>query len=323
MCYGEPLLAEIEAGRVEEALVDRAVRRVLSQKLELGLLDPDWSLDDLNESVELDSADNRDIARRLAESSIVLLDNSTNVLPLQAPQRIAVIGPCADDPQTFFGCYAFPNHVLPQFPELDLGIGVDADSLLTALRAEFGEAEVLFEPGCAVSGGDLSGLPAAVAAAESADVVVLAVGDRAGLFGEGTSGEGCDAEDLNLPGHQPELVEAILGIGRPVVLMSISGRPYALGLYEGRAAALVQAFFPGEEGGAALAGVLSGRVNPSGKLPVAVPRRPGGQPHTYLAPPLGQQQRRSQQPRSDPGLPVRPRAVLHLVPLWRSQGQCG
>jgi beta-xylosidase len=288
LCYGEPLLAEIEAGRVEETLVDRAVRRVLSQKLELGLLDPDWSLDDLTESVELDSAGNRDIARRLAESSIVLLDNSTNALPLQAAQRIAVIGPCADDPQTFFGCYAFPNHVLPQFPELDLGIGVDADSLLNSLRAEFGDAEVLFEPGCAVRGGDLSGLPAALAAAESAEVVVLAVGDRAGLFGEGTSGEGCDAEDLNLPGHQPELVEAILGTGRPVVLMSISGRPYALGLYEGRAAALVQAFFPGEEGGAALAGVLSGRVNPSGKLPVAVPRSPGGQPYTYLAPPLGQ-----------------------------------
>jgi hypothetical protein len=117
---------------------------------------------------------------------------------------------------------------------------------------------------------------------------VLAVGDRAGLFGDGTSGEGCDAPDLNLPGRQPELVEAILDARKPTVLVSISGRPYAVGAYQGRAAAIVQAFFPGEEGGAAIAGVLSGRVNPSGKLPVGVPRHPGGQPHTYLAPPLGQ-----------------------------------
>ena len=94
--------------------------------------------------------------------------------------------------------------------------------------------------------------------------------------------------DLNLPGHQPALVETVLETGRPVVLVSISGRPYALGRYQDRAAAIVQAFFPGEEGGAALAGVLSGRVNPSGKLPVGVPSHPGGQPHTYLAPPLGQ-----------------------------------
>ena len=119
--------------------------------------------------------------------------------------------------------------------------------------------------------------------------MVLAVGDRAGLFGGGTSGEGCDAEDLNLPGHQPELVEAILQAGRPTVLLAVSGRPYALGQYQGRAAAIVQAFFPGEEGGKALAGVLSGRVHPVRKLPVEVPRHAGGQPpHTYLAPPLGQ-----------------------------------
>ena len=288
LCYGEPLLAEIEAGRVDEALVDRALHRVLAQKLELGLLDAGWSPDPLDDGIDLDSAGNRDIARRLAESSIVLLENPSGLLPLQIPQRLAVIGPCADDPQAFFGCYAFPNHVMPQFPDFDQGIGIEADSLMDALRAEFPEAEVHYEPGCQVSGGDLSGVPAAVDVAGAADVVVLAVGDRAGLFGGGTSGEGCDAEDLNLPGHQAELVEAILQAGRPTVLLAASGRPYALGQYQGRAAAIVQAFFPGEEGEAALAGVLSGRVNPSGKLPVEVPRHAGGQPHTYLAPPLGQ-----------------------------------
>ena len=113
------------------------------------------------------------------------------------------------------------------------------------------------------------------------------VGDRPGLFGRGTSGEGCDAEDLSLPGIQDELVDALLETGTPLVLVVVSGRPYALGRYEGRLAAAVQAFLPGEEGGPALAGVLSGRVVPSGKLPVQIPRSAGGQPSTYLHPILG------------------------------------
>jgi beta-xylosidase len=292
LCYGEPLLEEVQAGRVDESLVDRALRRVLSQKLELGLLDAEWSPEPLDDEIDFDSAQNRDIARRMAESSIVLLDNPTGLLPLEAPQRIAVIGPCADDPQTFFGCYAFPNHVMPMYPDFDGGTGVAADSLLAALPLEFPATELHYELGCPISGGDLSGVTAAVAEAEAADVVVLAVGDRAGIFGGGTSGEGCDVEDLDLPGHQPALVEAILATGTPAVLLAVSGRPYAVGQYRGRAAAIIQAFFPGEEGGSALAGVLSGRVNPSGKLPVEIPRRPGGQPHTYLAPALGQRSER-------------------------------
>jgi beta-glucosidase len=116
---------------------------------------------------------------------------------------------------------------------------------------------------------------------------VAFVGDLAGLFGRGTSGEGCDAEDLRLPGVQAELLDALLATGTPVVVVVVSGRPYALGAVHGRAAALVQAFMPGEEGGPALAGILSGRVQPGGKLPVQIPRRPGGQPSTYLQPPLG------------------------------------
>jgi hypothetical protein len=145
---------------------------------------------------------------------------------------------------------------------------------------------IVHELGCEVDGDDRSGFAAALAAAGDADVCIAYVGDRAGLFGGGTSGEGCDADDLRLPGLQAELVNALIATGTPVVVVVISGRPYALGEHEG-AAALVQAFMPGEEGAAAIAGVLSGRVQPSGKLPVQVPRRPGGQPSTYLQPPLG------------------------------------
>jgi beta-glucosidase len=156
-----------------------------------------------------------------------------------------------------------------------------------ALRAELPHAEVVYEPGCGVTGDDRSGFAAAVAAARDADVCVALVGDLAGLFGHGTSGEGCDAADLRLPGVQPELLAELLATGTPVVVVVVSGRPYALGDVHGRAAGLVQAFMPGEEGGGAIAGVLSGRVQPVGRLPVQIPRVAGGQPSTYLQPPLG------------------------------------
>ena len=107
------------------------------------------------------------------------------------------------------------------------------------------------------------------------------------MFGHGTSGEGCDVPDLALPGVQGELADAVLATDTPTVLVVISGRPYALGRYAAKAAAIVQAFVPGEEGGPALAGVISGRVNPSGKLPVQVARDPGINPATYLHPGLG------------------------------------
>jgi beta-xylosidase len=183
------------------------------------------------------------------------------------------------------GCYSFPSHVLAHHPGIE--IGLSAPSLLDALRDELPAATVTYAEGCTVSTPDTSGLAAAVALAQDADVVVVALGDRAALFGRGTSGEGCDAPDLSLPGVQGQLLDALLDTEKPVVLVLITGRPYALGRYAGRAAAIVQAFFPGEEGGPALAGVLSGRVSPSGRLPVSIPADPTGQPGTYLSAPLG------------------------------------
>ncbi|MGY4960184.1 beta-xylosidase/alpha-l-arabinosidase [Streptomyces sp. 900105245] len=283
-CFGDPLAEAVRKGRVPESLVDRAARRVLRQKCELGLLDEDWSPEP-DGPPELDSAGNRAVARRLAEESVVLLDNPRGLLPLAPGGRIAVVGPRAADALAMLGCYSFPSHVLPHHPGVPLGIEVLP--LLDALRAELPNAEVTFAEGCGVCDADTGGFEEAVARAAAADVCVAVLGDRAGLFGRGTSGEGCDVADLRLPGVQAELLDALAATGVPVVLVLLTGRPYALGRWHGRLGAVVQAFFPGEEGGPAVAGVLSGRVNPSGRLPVSVPYGPGGQPWTYLQPPLG------------------------------------
>jgi beta-xylosidase len=167
-------------------------------------------------------------------------------------------------------------HVGGQHP--DVPMGIDVATLLDELRTAH-PGEVGFAEGCPVLGGDDAGIAEAVELARGAEVCVLALGDRAGMFGAGTSGEGCDAVDLRLPGRQEELLEAVLATGTPVVLVLLAGRPYDLSRQVDRLAALVCGFYPGEEGGAALAGVLTGRLEPSGRLPVAFPQgtvQPGG-----------------------------------------------
>jgi beta-glucosidase len=281
--FGAPLLAAVRAGEVDEALIDRALRRVLIQKIEMALLDEGWrELPDDVEQLRLDDEASRDVAVRLARESVVLLRND-GVLPLAPGLRVALVGPVADDPLAMLGCYSFPLHVGVRHPDHEIGVDIPS------LRDELARLVpgLTHEPGCAVTDADASGIPAAVAAAAAADVCVLAVGDRAGMFGRGTSGEGCDAVDLRLPGAQAELVRAVLATGTPVVVVLMTGRPYALGPEFDAAAAVVQAFFLGQRGGQALAEVLTGAVNPSGRLPVSVPRDAGGVPTTYLSPPLG------------------------------------
>ena len=305
------LADQVRDGRLPVEILDRAVGRVLAQKEELGLLDADF--DTPPTAIDLDPAEHRALARRLAEESIVLLSNDGS-LPL-APSttaRIAVIGPNADSAEALMGCYSFVNHVLAHHP--DTPAGIDLPTVAGSLRDEFPAAEIVSAIGCDVEGSDRSGIPAAVDAASAADVAVVVVGDRAGLFGRGTVGEGNDVEDLELPGVQRELVEAVVATGTPVILIAMTGRPYVLdwalptragaagtmtglGAVDGSAvaneaaagipAAVLQTFFPGEEGGPAIARLLSGRVAPSGRLPVSLPRSAGAQPYSYLHPVLG------------------------------------
>ncbi|MFD3738070.1 glycoside hydrolase family 3 N-terminal domain-containing protein [Streptomyces sp. NPDC058629] len=311
--FGSPLTDAIAKGLVPEALVDRAVRRVLVQKAQLGLLDAEWrpvppvlaaaaevegrvggsaggDSEGLRGTVRLDTDENRALARRVAEQAVVLLRND-GTLPLTAeaaagaPARIALIGPNADTPTAVLGCYAFPVHVGGQHPETPLGI--ELPTLYAACAAEFPDSEIVTARGADIDTPDTGGFGDAVELARGADLVIVALGDRAGLFGRGTSGEGCDAENLALPGVQQQLLDALLDAGTPVVVVLLAGRPYALGRAVHEAAAIVQSFFPGEEGTRAIASVLSGRTDPSGRLPVSVPRHPGSQPSTYLAARLG------------------------------------
>jgi len=258
---------------------------VLAQKLQMGLLDPGWNPRQawLGDDVELDSADNRAHARKMAEESIILLRNE-QILPLASPARLAVIGPSASQPRTHLGCYSFTNHVYSRFAEQQ-DYGVPMASILEALQQApaLTGSQIEYARGVDFTDLDDSGIAQAVQAARNAEVAVVAVGDLAGLFGRGTSGEGCDVVDLRLPGRQGDLVEAVLATGTPTVLVLVTGRPYSLGQFADRTAAIIQCFMPGVEGGPALAGVLTGEVNPSGKLPVQIPDHIGGQPGTYLA----------------------------------------
>jgi beta-glucosidase/beta-xylosidase len=290
-CYGTPLLERVRSGEVPESLVDTALRRVLRQKQEAGLLAPDFDPAPPVLSagaVDLDPAGNRALAREIAAQSLVLLTNGMHdggaslPLPVTALASLGVVGPLAEDPFAMLGCYSFDAHVGASHPDVPMGVHVP--TVASAGRNRFGSLRSAATGTCeAITDEQIA---EACRTAASVDTCVIVVGDNAGLFGRGTSGEGNDAADLQLPGDQHRMLDQVLtaaeAAGTRTVVVVLSGRPYALGDFADRAGAIVQGFFPGEEGAEALWDILTGAVNPSGKLPVSVPRTSGGQPGTYL-----------------------------------------
>ncbi len=282
-CFAAGLGEALDRGLVPPAALDTAVLRVLRLKFEAGIFEQPYADEGAAELAPLDAPEARALAREVAEKSIVLLAND-GVLPLAADLRVAVIGPNADDPMALFGNYSFQNHVASHFPKHPLE---RAPTVLEALRDRLGAAHVTHVRGCRILRApgqlddDRSGIPAAAEAARAADVAVLVVGDKAGHFRTGTVGEGTDAWDLSLPGVQGELVEAVLASGTPTVLVLVNGRPFDLSGLAGRAAAIVEAWFPGQDGAAAIADVLTGERNPSGKTTVTFSRGAGVMPRHH------------------------------------------
>ena len=270
-------------------------------------------------ALDLDPPAHRALARELAEASVVLLDND-GTLPLgDRPDRSRSSAPAPTTRSPFLGCYSFPNHGV-MAGHADLGLGIEVPTLLDGLRGELPGATLVHEPGCPIQEPDrVAASQAAADAARGADVCVAVVGDRPGLFGRGTSGEGCDAEDLSLPGIQDELVDALLATGTPRrargrVGPAVRARPLRGPAGRGRAGV------PPRRGGRpALAGVLSGRVVPSGKLPVQIPRSARRAAEHLPA------SRRSAATAAGvssldptPAVPVRPRPLVHDLRATRT-----
>jgi beta-glucosidase len=275
-CYPEGLPAALDAGLIDEATLDVAVERVLRLKFRLGLFENPYVDVD---GIELDLPEERALARTIAEKSITLLSND-GTLPLSpGSSRLAVIGPNAHDAMALFGNYSFQNHIASHFP--DHPLPSSAPSLLEAIQQRVGEERVLHAEGCQIQSGDRSGIKAARTAAEAADVAIVVLGDKAGHFRRGTVGEGTDTDDLALPGIQPELLDAVIATGTPTVVVLVNGRPPAIPSLADRSAAIVEAWFPGQDGAAAIAGVLFGDINPGGKTTVSFSQSAGAQPSYY------------------------------------------
>ena len=274
--YMGPLVESVEEGRVPLALVDRAVRRVLELKFRLGLFEnPYVNVDHAAEVVH--SQANQDLALRAGREGIVLLKNDKDLLPLKkSVKSVAVIGPNADDVMNQLGDYS-PKGVLQHVTTVVEGIkaAVSPQTNVTQVR------------GCEITGTDKSGFGEAVKAAKGADVAIVVVGERQhhtnGVAGYGgpTDGEGHDVASLDLSGVQEDLIQAVYATGTPTVVVLINGRPLSTRWTSEHVAALVEAWEPGERGGEAVADVLFGNYNPTGRLAISVPRHSGQLPVYY------------------------------------------
>jgi len=273
--YDTQLPALIRSGAVPLSVVDEAVRRVLRVKFATGLFEHPYA-----EAPEVTAAvpEHRPLVRKAAEESLVLLQNNKAgdgqpVLPVSfAHKQVALIGPLADNSAEMIGAWG--------------GAGNEKDivTVRQALEARVRDAggSLLYAQGTAIESDSTAGFADAVKAAESADVVILALGESGMMSGEAGS-----RAYLDLPGNQQQLLEAVVATGKPVALVVFSGRPLVLNWAAEHVPAIVEAWFPGTEAGNAIANVLDGEVNPAGKLPVSFPRAVGQEPLYYNQFPTG------------------------------------
>jgi beta-glucosidase len=254
----------LKRGAWTMAQVDEAVRRILRLKTRLGLFERPYA-DPALEKTTLLTPEHVRAAREIAARSMVLLKNEGGVLPFSKNTRsIAVIGPLGDDPVNMMGNW------------IGDGRKEDVVTLVAGLKAAASAAQVTYAKGCDITGISREGFDEAVRVARAADVVVLAIGE-----GEIMSGEAASRATLDLPGVQLDLAKAVVGTGKPVAAILFNGRPLAVGELVDAVPAVLEAWFPGTQGGAALSDVLFGDVNPGGKLPATFPRAVGQVPIYY------------------------------------------
>lgn len=278
------LLELVKAGKVKEEQIDTAVRRILRAKFMAGLFEKPYP-DPERLAEVVHTPEHVALALEVAQESAVLLKNDSALLPLDASKlkSLAVIGSNADQVQ--YGDYTYTR---------DNRSGV---TILQGLRDRLGSrVQINYAKGCDITGSDRSGIAAAVEAASKSDVAVVVLGETSVILsglgwgvglGENeprdpfVSGEGYDLTSLDPPGVQRELLQAVCATGKPVVLVMVHGRPWSIDWEKDHVPAILEAWYPGEQGGNAIAGILLGEVNPSGRLNCSVPRSVGHLPVTY------------------------------------------
>lgn len=275
-CYGEPLLQAVKEGAISISVIDTAVARVLRAKILLGLLEDNIYADPIKINSILDNSEHRAFARELARKSIVLLKND-GVLPLSKEKKsIAVIGPNANSTQSLHGDYSYTSHIA------GVKDGVRTVTVLEGIKNKVSSGTtVLYARGCELNDESREGFIEALEVASKSDVIIAVMGENSGLFKRGISGEGNDRIDLNLPGVQRELLKALKELDKPIILVLTNGRPLSIAWEKENIPAIIEAWYPGEEGGNAIADVIFGDYNPGGKLPVSFPKDVGQIPVYY------------------------------------------
>ena len=286
---GKAFLTLVEAvknGKMKMEVLDAAVRQILTMKFEMGLFDHPYT-DPKTAAAEVRNADHVALARRVAQESITLLQNQHNTLPLSKGLRVAVVGPNADNRYNLLGDYTAPQ------PDENV------KTVLDGIRSKVPAENVTYVKGCAVRDTQDADIAAAVRAARAADVVIAVVGGSSArdfkteyketgaavadskTISDMECGEGFDRATLSLLGMQQQLLEALKQTGKPLVVVYIEGRPLEKNWSAAHADALLTAYYPGQEGGLAIADVLFGDYNPAGRLSVSVPRSVGQLPVYY------------------------------------------
>ncbi|WP_316748849.1 glycoside hydrolase family 3 N-terminal domain-containing protein [Pedobacter gandavensis] len=280
------LIAAVEKGKVEARFIDTAVSRILRLKFEMGLFEHPF-VNTQKAKKEIKTKESIGLSRQVARESIILLENKNSILPLKKGLKVAVVGPNADNVYNMLGDYTSPQ------------AEGSVITVLQGLRSKLSDAQVTYVKGCAIRDTTNTNIPEAVSAAAASDVIIAVVGGSSArdfkteyaatgaaiasieTVSDMESGEGFDRATLDLLGKQMELLRALKKTGKPLIVIYIQGRPLNMNWAKENADALLCAWYPGQEGGAAVADVLFGDYNPAGRLPISIPRSVGQIPVHY------------------------------------------